>query len=138
MVKGYLGWIFWFCVFSFCILILINLFLGEDGRTSPKQQTVVFPFDRNSERSVQGVSELERKQFNSLNIHSSFDNDPLSPRARSFPTTPEQGARPISPLTLGSSLFGKSRSLTSLASSRTDMRFSRHMVSGSDGGDIEV
>ncbi|CAB4007157.1 Hypothetical predicted protein [Paramuricea clavata] len=113
----------------------------QDGKTSPKHKSIVYPFDRNSEQSFQRISDLEREQFSSLNIHSSFESDSLSPRVRSFPTTPEKGARPISPalsLTSGSPYFGKSRSLNSLTSSRTDMRFSRHMVSGSDCGDMEV
>jgi hypothetical protein len=121
--------------------IHIKIFLlGQDGKTSPKHKSIVYPFDRNSEQSFQRITDLEREQFSSLNIHSSFESDSLSPRVRSFPTTPEKGARPISPLslTLGSPYFGKSRSLNSLTSSRTDMRFSRHMVSGSDCGDMEV
>ena len=102
----------------------------------------MYPFDRNSEQSVRKISDLERKQFSSLHIHSPFDSDllsdPHSPRARSFPTTPEKGTRPLSSPTLDSSYFGNSRSLNSLTSSRLDMRFSRHMVSGSDIGDMEM
>lgn len=87
------------------------------------------------------ISDLERRQFSSLNIrpHSPFGDTLLSPRVRSFPTTPETGIRPMSPITLDASYFGQSRSLSSLSSSqsRIDMRFSRHMVSG-DSGELEV
>ena len=116
----------------------------ENGKRSPRHQSIVYSFDRDSEQPVQKVSDLERKQFSSLHIRSSFDTDlilsdsPYSPRTRSFPTTPEKGVRPTSSPALHPSYFGKSQSLNSLTSSRTDMRFSRHMVSGSDTGDTEV
>ena len=117
---------------------------GEDGKISPKHESIVYSFDRESEQLVPRVSDLERKQFSSLHIHSPFRTDMLSdsldlPRARSFPTTPEKGVRPTtSPSLHGSPYLGMSRSLNSLMSSRTDMRFSRHMVNGSDIGDTEV
>ena len=114
----------------------------ENGKRSPRHKSIVYSFGRDSKQPVQKVSDLERKQFSSLHISSSFDSDllsdsPYSPRARSFPTTPEKGVRPTSSPALHPSYFGKSQSLNSL-NSRTDMRFSRHMVSGSDIGDTEV
>ena len=114
------------------------MFLGKDDKTSGFHQSIVYPFDRNTEESVKAVSDLERKQFSSLNIRLAVHNDLASPRSRSVPSTPMKDDISISPLTSDSSLFGKSRSLTSLTSPRTDMRFSRHMISGLDDGDIEV
>ena len=130
---------------TFLLLLTVHKYFtsDENGKRSPKQNSIIYSFDRDSEQPVQKVSDLERKQFSSLHIRSPFDTDllsdsPHSRRARSFPTTPEKGVRPTSSPALHPSYFGESQSLNSLTSSRTDMRFSRHMVSGGDIGDTEV
>lgn len=132
----------------------------EQTHAPPKSSVTVYPFARQSEDSPRNISASEREQISTLNLssHSSLydrsllwatdrDDSLFSLRNRSLPSTPEKGSQPstMSPQTLSASMLGKSKSLNSLPSSdslssisSSHMRFSRHMVSGNDVGDMDV
>lgn len=128
---------------------------GEDKQINGlrKRSITVYPFK--SENLPQTISDSEREQISSLNLtsrvsHKDFSSNwatkcSVSPRYRSLPSTPEKDSPPRSMSPLTRSLFGKTKSLNTLTSSDSlspflpsNMRFSRHMVSGNDVVDMEV
>lgn len=109
----------------------------DEKMLNAKSEIVVYPFAQDDGQSVPQISK-PKLQHASSSCGSNFIPSPRG--VRSFPTTPEKGAtKPKgSPVTSDASFFGMCRSLSSLTSSQMDMRFSRHMVSGSHSGDTEV